>query len=394
MFSGKKRKADKAVPQWKLDAERAENPEHEDAEREYAAVLRTDSPQASDEAHKAHRPAASACDGGGTSHEHGTASSTLDLPADDDDDDDNFDPSNYEIDDSVEEKVLEGDDTLTASCVYVRGVPHECNGDDLKKFFESCGSVVKVLRSVDVREKTAFISFDSPLAARRAVARSGAALAGEVVTVQPAGEPDGRGVTPMDELGATRTEQLALLDMRSQQPAELAPPLKEKSFAYMPGKGHRLPASSAPTGRMMFSRDFNPGRKEARQGSEAMGKPSASMLNGGWQVSGRVVSRPVARRVVPRHRFPWFDSRTQMLPNGERLPPNIDPSIGDWKCSCGNWSVGAPAVSVAVAWDAYASPCTLRSSAILTGGLLLLALVRNWARRASCNKCNSSRTVW
>ena len=40
------------------------------------------------------------------------------------------------------------------------------------------------------------------------------------------------------------------------------------------------------------------------------------------------------------------------LASGKRLPPGIEPSVGDWECSCGNW---------------------------------------NWARRGSCNKCGASK---
>ena len=40
------------------------------------------------------------------------------------------------------------------------------------------------------------------------------------------------------------------------------------------------------------------------------------------------------------------------LGNGKRLPPGIEPGVGDWECSCGNW---------------------------------------NWARRNSCNKCGGSK---
>ena len=37
----------------------------------------------------------------------------------------------------------------------------------------------------------------------------------------------------------------------------------------------------------------------------------------------------------------------------DRVPPNIDPAVGDWRCeSCGNW---------------------------------------NWARRGSCNKCGAAK---
>ena len=40
------------------------------------------------------------------------------------------------------------------------------------------------------------------------------------------------------------------------------------------------------------------------------------------------------------------------MANGKRLPPGIEPMVGDWECSCANW---------------------------------------NWARRNTCNKCGASK---
>ena len=83
----------------------------------------------------------------------------------------------------------------------MQGVPHETMGDELKGFFDSCGAIIKVLRSVDVRERSAFIAFTSPYAAKQAVKRSGELLRGQELTVKMAAEKGANGVAPMDELG-------------------------------------------------------------------------------------------------------------------------------------------------------------------------------------------------
>jgi len=47
-----------------------------------------------------------------------------------------------------------------------------------------------------------------------------------------------------------------------------------------------------------------------------------------------------------------FDTKHSGWESKDKLPPNIDPSKGDWHCTCGNW---------------------------------------NWARRVNCNKCGSKK---
>ena len=55
----------------------------------------------------------------------------------------------------------------------------------------------------------------------------------------------------------------------------------------------------------------------------------------------------LARHVWHRHLTPSLAALA-----AHRLPPNIDPSKGDWACACGNW---------------------------------------NWARRTRCNKCGNDK---
>jgi len=60
----------------------------------------------------------------------------------------------------------------------------------------------------------------------------------------------------------------------------------------------------------------------------------------------------------PKAALPSPLTRTQgggwtTLASGKRLPPGIDPGVGDWECqNCGNW---------------------------------------NWARRGNCNKCGAPK---
>ena len=203
MFSARK-KAKKEVPQWKLDQER-EEAEAAEAAREAAGsstaplVLRKPDPEPEPplvlrkpepEPEPAPAPAPAP-----------TRPRSPDPNADvwgegaddDDDDDDNFDESNYALDD-----VDGGEDDEAAGaaedapCVSVTGIAHQTTGDHLREFFSSCGLVAQVLRAADVRDRSAFVIFESRSAATAALAKSGQLLHERPITVEIGQAPGGQ----------------------------------------------------------------------------------------------------------------------------------------------------------------------------------------------------------
>ena len=205
MFSARK-KAKKEVPQWKLDQEREEAEAAEaareaagsstaplvlrkpDPEPEPPLVLRKPEPEPEPEPAPAPAPAPTR-----PRSPDPNADVWGEGADDDDDDDDNFDESNYALDD-----VDGGEDDEAAGaaedapCVSVTGIAHQTTGDHLREFFSSCGLVAQVLRAADVRDRSAFVIFESRSAATAALAKSGQLLHERPITVEIGQAPGGQ----------------------------------------------------------------------------------------------------------------------------------------------------------------------------------------------------------
>ncbi|KAL3911761.1 MAG: hypothetical protein SGPRY_008575, partial [Prymnesium sp.] len=99
----------------------------------------------------------------------------------DDDDDDDADLSKYKLDDDDDGDAPSGPlpwlgEPTQETSVSVCNIAHRTTGEHLKAFFDRCGPVLRVLRSVDVRDRSGFVIFATRGSAERAVLRSGEEL--------------------------------------------------------------------------------------------------------------------------------------------------------------------------------------------------------------------------
>ena len=330
MFVARK-KQKKETPQWKLDMEAAAadasagGGSSRPAASSSAAAAPEVAPARTADLPKEARPASSAA----TAHEPpspsgtwaGAAAATADD--DDDDDDDDFDASKYDLGGGEEDK---DDEPEGRPCtVKVTGIAHETSGDHLRAFFSEYGSVSKVLRAVDVRDRTAFLTFESPVAAAAAYAagRNGATLHGHELSVELA--PDAPSAPPRSA-GWAAAEQRARLERDD--------PIS--SIGYDARKVAGRGSVTGPMRGVVFSGDHAPGGKQKQGREAAYGMPSPYAPGGGAHFGGG---------------SPAGGWRT--LGDGSRMPPGIEPTAGDWRCSaCQNW---------------------------------------NFARRIACNKCGESK---
>ena len=287
MFSARK-KQKKEIPQWKLDQMRAE-------EEERSGSLAAREPEAPPPEPEKPRSSTGAASSSCTTATAAPARARSPDPnaelwgepaADDDDDDDDFDASKYELGGGEEEGEVEEEPggRAEACCVSVTGIAHQTMGDHLQSFFADCGGVVKVLRSVDVRDRTAFITFDSPSAASAAVAKTGARLHDRELTVALANEAGGGGAAPLSSLGSSRDEQLAVLGIDAGRST---------------GRGS---VGKAMRG-VVYSNDHSPGFLKHKQGVDAGGfVPGIS--RGAHQSTGALRPPLYAPLPLPGHRAP------------------------------------------------------------------------------------------
>lgn len=295
MWKARKKQDKKEIPQWKLDLMRAESEATGGASSSSRAAPeevpdpKPDPEPPSDKSYAA-PPSTSAS----------LKRPAEDIPKelDDDDDDDDFDPSKYDLGDTSdreeEQHLPSGVSGASAFCVVaVTGIAHQTTGDHLKTYFETCGPVVKVLRSVDVRERSAFVTFETEAAAQRALAKSGEMLHERPLGITLAMGSDGGGDSRTLALGKTRDEQLATLGIDTTR---------------HPGRD----AIGCERQRgVVYTADHEIGRVKVKQGRE----PSN-----------------MAMPVAAPFGFPGAAGRRP-------LPPGIDLSVGDWECpKCGNFN--------------------------------------------------------
>ncbi len=308
MFVARK-KQKKETPQWKLDMEAAAADASAGSSSSKPAPAAAPTPAAAPPARTPDpppeaRPASSTA----STHEPPSPSdawSRAAPPDDDDDDDDDFDASKYDLGGGEDEK---DDEPEGRPCtIKVTGISHETTGDSLRAFFSEYGSVSKVLRAVDVRDRTAFLTFESPAAAAAACAagrNGGVTLHERELSVELA--PDAPSAPPRSA-GWAAAEQRARLER--DDPRE--------------GIGYKAAAKSSVTrphapGGVVFSGDHAPGGKQKQGREAAYGMPisyspagPAGAPAGGWRTAG----------------------------DGSRVPPGIEPAAGDWQCrACQNWN--------------------------------------------------------
>ena len=309
MFVARK-KQKKETPQWKLDMEAAAADASAGSSSKppppAAAAPTPAAPPPTPDPPPEARPAISTA----STHEPPSPSDAWSRAAppdddDDDDDDDDFDASKYDLGGGEDEK---DDEPEGRPCtVKVTGISHETTGDDLRAFFSEYGSVSKVLRAVDVRDRTAFLTFESPAAAAAACAagrNGGTTLQERELSVELA--PDAPSAPPR-AAGWAAAEQRARLE-RDDPREGIGLKVAGKSSVKKP---------HAPGG-VLYSGDHAPGGKQKQGREAAYGMPSSyppggpgGAPAGGWRTMG----------------------------NGSRMPPGIEPAAGDWQCrACQNWN--------------------------------------------------------
>ena len=135
-----------------------------------------------------------------------------------------------------------------------------------------------------MRDRTAFITFDSPSAASAAVAKTGARLHDRELTVALANEAGGGAAAPLSSLGSSRDEQLAVLGIDAGRST---------------GRGS---VGKAMRG-VVYSNDHSPGFLKHKQGVDAGGfVPGIS--RGAHQSTGALRPPLYAPLPLPGHRAP------------------------------------------------------------------------------------------